>query len=84
MYLDVKVGLLNKFWARRLADTVAMWLKCNSTPPSKWIVGKQEVTHALFVRGINVAAAKQFTHSIPWQCCRGVMTGAPGPFETVG
>jgi len=33
MYLDVKVRLSNKFWARYLVDTVAMWLKCNSTPP---------------------------------------------------
>ncbi len=33
MYLDVKVRLSNKFWARHLADTVLMWLKCNSTPP---------------------------------------------------
>jgi hypothetical protein len=32
MYLDVKVGLSNKFWARHLVDTVAIWLKCNSTP----------------------------------------------------
>src|SRR6266849_5703209 len=32
MYLDVKVRLSNKFWARHLADTVLMWLKCNSTP----------------------------------------------------
>jgi hypothetical protein len=33
MYLDVKARLSNKFWARHLVDTVAMWLKCNSTPP---------------------------------------------------
>jgi hypothetical protein len=33
MYLDVKVRLSNTFWARHLVDTVAMWLKCNSTPP---------------------------------------------------
>jgi hypothetical protein len=33
MYLDVKIRLSNKFWARRLVDTVAMWLKCNRTPP---------------------------------------------------
>src|SRR5260370_32759487 len=33
MYLDVKVRLSNKFWARHLVDTVAMWLRCNSTPP---------------------------------------------------
>jgi hypothetical protein len=29
----VKVRLSNKFWARHLMDTVAMWLKCNRTPP---------------------------------------------------
>jgi hypothetical protein len=33
MDLDVKVGLSNKFWAHHLMDIVAMWLKCNSTPP---------------------------------------------------
>jgi hypothetical protein len=33
MYLDVRVRLSNEFWARHLVDTVAMWLKCNSTPP---------------------------------------------------
>jgi hypothetical protein len=33
MDLDVKARLSNKFWARHLVDTVAMWLKCNSTPP---------------------------------------------------
>jgi hypothetical protein len=32
MYLDVKVRLSTKFWARHLVDTVAMLLKCNSTP----------------------------------------------------
>jgi hypothetical protein len=32
MYLDVKVRLSNKFWARHLVDTVATCLKCNSTP----------------------------------------------------
>jgi len=31
MYLDVKVRLSNKFWARHLVDHVAIWLKCNST-----------------------------------------------------
>ncbi len=47
MYLDVKVRLSNKFWARHLADTVAMWSKCNSTPPfgvdSFVLVGYPEV-----------------------------------------
>jgi len=33
MHLDMKTSLSNKFWARHLMDTVAMWLKCNSTPP---------------------------------------------------
>jgi hypothetical protein len=33
MYLDVKVRFSNKFWARYLVDTVAVWLKCNSTRP---------------------------------------------------
>jgi len=37
MYLDVKTRLSNKFWARHLADTVAMCLKFNSTPPlGRW------------------------------------------------
>jgi hypothetical protein len=33
MYLVVKARHSNKFWARHLVDTVAMWLKCNSTQP---------------------------------------------------
>jgi hypothetical protein len=33
MYLDVKVRLSNEFWARHPVDTVAMWLKRNSTSP---------------------------------------------------
>jgi len=33
MCLDVKIRPSNKFWARHLVDTVAMWLKCNTTPP---------------------------------------------------
>jgi hypothetical protein len=31
-YLVVKVRLSSKFWARHLLDTVAMWLRINSTP----------------------------------------------------
>jgi len=38
-----KARLSNKFWALHLVDTVAMWLKYNSTPPSRWTVGKPEV-----------------------------------------
>jgi hypothetical protein len=30
-----KARLSNKFWALHLVDTVAMWLKCNSAPPSR-------------------------------------------------
>jgi hypothetical protein len=42
MYLDVQVRLPNNFWARHLVDAVAMWLKCNSTLPFRWIVGYPE------------------------------------------
>jgi hypothetical protein len=42
MYLDVQVRLPNNFWARHLVDTVAMWLKCNSTIPFRWMVGYPE------------------------------------------
>jgi len=43
MYLDVKIRLSNKFWARHLVDTVAIWLKCNTHHLSGWIVCKEEV-----------------------------------------
>jgi hypothetical protein len=48
MYLDVKVRLSNKFWARHLVDTVAMWLKCNSTPPFRVDIGQPEVDPGCF------------------------------------
>ena len=50
MYLDVKIRLSNKFWARRLVDTVAMWLKCNSTPPFR-VDGRQTGRSSEPVRG---------------------------------
>jgi hypothetical protein len=59
MYLDVKVRLSNKFWARHFVDTVAIWLKCNGTPPFQMDSWQTGSFHALLVRGINVAAAKQ-------------------------
>jgi hypothetical protein len=42
-------------------DTVASWLKFNSTPPFRVDSRQTGSCHALPVRGINVAAAKQFT-----------------------
>src|SRR6266704_768405 len=43
MYLDVKTRLSNKFWACHLVDSVAMWLKCNRTPPFRVVVDNPEV-----------------------------------------
>jgi hypothetical protein len=51
MYLDVKVRLSNKFWARHPVDTVAMWLKCNSTPPFRvdsWQTGSNDPSGSKF------------------------------------
>ena len=50
MYLDVQARLPNNFWARHLVDTVAMWLKCNSTHLPGWIVGDSEVIQLGIVR----------------------------------
>jgi hypothetical protein len=41
-----EVSLSNKFWARHLVDTVAMWLKCNSTPPFRVDSRQSEVITA--------------------------------------
>jgi hypothetical protein len=65
MYLDVKVKLSNKFWARYLVDTVAMRLKCNSTPPFR-VDSRQPLPYRI-MEGLLVIRAES-----------GTMKGSPG------
>ena len=61
MYLDVTVRLSNKFWARHFADTVALWFKCNSRHPFRWMAGKPEV--------ISARRARQSSLLMSSVCC---------------